>query len=86
MWVVENNNGPVKYSPSKELVIDYATENYKIKAQVVYLNENFIAQSEVLSESEVENINVNTSFFAKLISFFRGLFGNLPVWIDNVEQ
>ena len=32
----------------------------------------------VLAESETETVNVKTSFFAKLVAFFRALFGRLP--------
>ncbi len=32
----------------------------------------------LVNESQVENVKVNTGFFAKIIAFFRGLFGSLP--------
>jgi hypothetical protein len=32
----------------------------------------------VLAQSEIETVNVNTGFFARLIAFFRCLFGNCP--------
>ena len=40
----------------------------------------------VLAESEVETIKVSTGFFAKLIAFFKGLFGSLPVITQAIKE
>lgn len=50
-----------------------ATGTYTVQSKVVDASGNVIA------ESEIETVNVNTGFFAKLIAFFRSLFGLLPV-------
>lgn len=86
LWVVENSNGPFRYVTSDELVIDFATENYKVTANVVYLNTADVTKSVIICESQTEYIIVNTSFFAKLIAFFRDLFQSLPVYIDNKKR
>ena len=38
----------------------------------------FETSKEILSMTEIETVNVNTGFFAKLVAFFKGLFGKLP--------
>lgn len=38
----------------------------------------YVAGGEVLCESGVETVNINTSFFARIIAFFRSLFHKLP--------
>lgn len=38
----------------------------------------YVKDSKVLAESEIETVNVNTGFFARLKAFFRALFGRLP--------
>ena len=50
-----------------------AISGYTVQSKVVDATGNVIA------ESEVETVTVNTGFFAKLIAFFRELFGLLPV-------
>lgn len=59
--------------------IDSAVEKeYEVQIKV-------IVDGETISESEVETVNVKTNFFAKLIAFFRGLFGKLPEYVDNFK-
>lgn len=51
-----------------------ATEDFNVQAVV------FDKDGSRIAESEVETVHVKTSFFAKLIAFFRDLFGTLPVY------
>ena len=55
----------------------YTAENVK---QGFSLQAKYYADSKEIPEAatEVEKVNVNTGFFAKLKAFFRGLFGRLP--------
>ncbi|MCR4614696.1 MAG: hypothetical protein K5756_00905 [Clostridiales bacterium] len=48
-----------------------ATKSFAL--QVKYLKDG-----KALDESEIENVNVKTGFFAKLTAFFRSIFGKLP--------
>jgi len=38
----------------------------------------YIKDGNDLAESDIENANVKTGFFARLLAFFRALFGRLP--------
>ena len=40
----------------------------------------------MLAESAVETVKVNTGFFAKLVAFFKGLFGSLPVIVQTIKE
>lgn len=40
----------------------------------------------LISKSEPEVVQVSNGFFARLIAFFKMLFGSLPVYVDNVKQ
>ena len=53
--------------------VKQATADYTVQVKLIG------ADGAVLAESEVETVRVNTGFFAKLIAFFKGLFGSLPV-------
>jgi len=53
--------------------VKQATASYNIQAKLVG------SDGKVLAESETESVSVNTGFFARLIAFFRNLFGSLPV-------
>lgn len=48
-----------------------AKQSYTVQAK-------YVKGSEILAESESENVTVKTGFFAKLKAFFRALFGRLP--------
>ncbi len=50
-----------------------ATSSFDIKARVVI-------DGETIAKSETEKIKIDTGFFAKIIAFFQGLFGKLPVY------
>ena len=45
----------------------------------------FETSKEILSMTEIETVNVNTGFFAKLVAFFKGLFGKLPSGIQGED-
>ena len=51
---------------------------YRIKADLVRTADNTVVAS-----TWEEVVKVDTRFFAKLVAFFRGLFGTLPVYEDN---
>ena len=43
----------------------------------------YMQSSKVLAESDTETVKVNSGFFARLKAFFRGLFGKLPVVVQE---
>ncbi|MCR4615628.1 MAG: hypothetical protein K5756_05715 [Clostridiales bacterium] len=43
----------------------------------------YIKDGKTLAESGVEKVNVKTGFFAKLVAFFRMLFGSLPKVVQS---
>ena len=53
-----------------------AKKNFSVQAK-------YVKGSETLAESGVETVKVNSGFFAKLKAFFRGLFGKLPVIVQE---
>ncbi|MBQ6266891.1 MAG: InlB B-repeat-containing protein [Clostridia bacterium] len=57
-----------------------ATADYTVQCRLIG------SDGSVLAESEVETVKVNTGFFAKLVAFFRGLFGKLPVIVQTVKE
>lgn len=62
--------------------ISQATNSeYKIKADLIRISDNTVVKS-----TQEETVKVNTGFFAKLIAFFKGLFGALPVYEDNNKK
>ena len=71
--IVWSNN--VKGSECK---LNSATEKeYKVSAKMVNK-----ATGEIAASTDEVTVNVNVSFFAKIIAFFRGLFGSLPTYED----
>ena len=56
----------------EKCTIKTATNNYTIQAKI-------IQNGRVIAESKKETVKVKNGFFARLIAFFRGLFGRLPV-------
>ncbi len=55
-----------------KFTVEKATSDYTVQVKVLDKNGN------VLSESETETVKINSGFFARLIAFFRSLFGLLP--------
>ena len=68
-WFVNDK----KAEPGATCTVKQATADYTVQCKLIGAN------GAVLAESEVETVKVNTGFFAKLIAFFKGLFGSLPV-------
>ena len=58
----------------------------KAKADYTVQVKLLAADGEVLAESETETVKVNTGFFAKLIAFFKQLFGKLPVLKQTAKK
>ncbi len=62
--------------------INQATQSeYKIQAKLVRLSDG-----QVVRVTQEETVTVNTGFFARIIAFFRGLFGALPEYVDNTRK
>ena len=57
----------------KKYTVEKATDDYTVQTKLI---DN---ESNVLAESEIETVKIKSSFFAKLIAFFRQLFNKLPV-------
>ena len=68
-WLVSDK----KAETGATCTVKQATADYTVQVKLIG------ADGAVLAESEVETVRVNTGFFAKLIAFFKGLFGSLPV-------
>ncbi len=58
---------------SERCTIKNCDESFTIQAKLISRD------GKVLAESEKESVSVSTGFFARLIAFFRALFGTLPV-------
>ena len=58
-----------------EYTVSEATSDFDIQVKYLY-------GGEVISESQIEHVDVNTSFFARIIAFIRNLFTKLP----NITQ
>ena len=54
---------------------------YKVSAKLVKISDN-----STISETSVETVKVSTNFFAKVVAFFKGIFGLLPEYIDNSKK
>ncbi|MBR4728509.1 MAG: leucine-rich repeat protein [Clostridia bacterium] len=57
-----------------------ATADYTVQVKLIDAN------GTVHAESSVETVKVNTGFFAKLVAFFKGLFGSLPVIVQTIRE
>lgn len=55
----------------EKYTVTKATESFTVQAK-------YIKDGKVLAESGVEKVSVKTGFFAKLLAFFRSIFGALP--------
>ncbi len=66
-WYVDGR----EYSANDSCTVTEADHSFTIQAK-------YVRGNDVLAESEIEKVNVNTGFFAKIIAFFRALFGRLP--------
>ena len=64
----------------ESFTVSKATADYSVQCKLIGSN------GRTLAESEIEYVKVNISFFAKLIAFFRDLFGSLPVITQSVRK
>ena len=53
--------------------VEKATGDYTVQAKLI---DRF---GDIIAESEIETVKIKSSFFAKLIAFFKQLFRRLPV-------
>ena len=56
-----------------------AEKEYKIHADLM-------KDGKVVKSTSEETVTVNTGFLAKIIAFFRGIFGSLPEYVDNEKM
>ncbi len=67
-WYLNGNRA----GTGESFTVSQATAGYTVQAKLV-------RNGAEISESGTETVNIKTGFFAKVIAFFRGLFGKLPV-------
>ncbi len=67
-WYV---NGKEEGAGSDNKTVSNVTRDFTIQAK-------YVKDGTVLAESDVETVQVNTGFFARLKAFFRSIFGSLP--------
>ena len=60
--------------------VKQATSDYTVQCKLV--DEN----GWILAESEIETVKISNGFFARLIAFFRSLFGSLPVISQTIKE
>ena len=75
-WFVNNERA----GTGETCKVEKATADYTVQAKLIG------SDGSVLAESEIETVKVNTGFFAKLIAFFKGLFGSLPVITQAIKD
>ena len=75
-WFVNDK----KAEKGETCTVNQATADYTVQCKLIG------SDGSVLAESEVETVKVNTGFFAKLVAFFKGLFGNLPVITQAIKD
>ncbi|MBR4728476.1 MAG: InlB B-repeat-containing protein [Clostridia bacterium] len=74
-WFINDiDQGKADASNNKtSITLNQVKEDFSVQAKIKSGNGNFIGWT------ERETIHVNDSFFNKLIAFFKGLFGSLPI-------
>lgn len=75
-WFV---NG-AKAETGETCTVKEATSDYTVQCKLIG------SDGSVLAESEVETVKVSNGFFARLIAFFRSLFGSLPVITQAIKE
>ena len=73
-WFVNGNDS----GTGESYTVRCATMSYTIQAKLVDRGGN------ILAESETETVNIKTGFFARLLAFFRMIFGLLPVAFPSI--
>lgn len=81
-WIVSDGNDYQQYV-CDELVLRNVNESFVVCAMIILEDDENFGNSYEAAQSELEVVRVKTSFFAKLIAFFKGLFGSLPKYVDN---
>ena len=75
-WFVNDK----KAETGETCTVKQATTDFTVQCKLIG------SDGSVLAESEIETVKVNTGFFAKLIAFFKGLFGSLPVIAQTIKE
>ena len=75
-WFVNDK----KAETGETCTVKQATADYTVQCKLIGSN------GSVLAESETETVKVSTGFFAKLVAFFRSLFGSLPVITQTIKE
>ena len=66
-------NGKDSGAAGRDYTVVQAKSSFTIQAKLVSNT------GEILSESRIENVKVSSGIFARIIAFFRNLFGTLPI-------
>ena len=74
-WFVNGNDS----GTGESFTVIRATKSYTIQAKLVDRDGN------ILSESEMETVNIKTGFFGRLFAFLRMIFGLLPVMSQSTK-
>ena len=69
VWFVNS----VEVGTGKSYTVEKATSDFSVQCRLIGCD------GSVLANSGIETVKVNTSFFAKLIAFFKQLFGRLAI-------
>lgn len=76
-----------KYTTGHTLTVENAAESFAVTAVICYDTGREPAETDaVLAKTEIERVRVNTGFFAKLVAFFRQIFGALPVITQAIRE
>lgn len=76
-WFV---NGEEITTAAQKFTYKEARESFTIQAKLRN------SSGQVIAESGIEQVNIKTGFWAKLIAFFRNLFRRLPVIVQTIEK
>lgn len=79
-WFNADNGQKIK--DGNEYKVSPATSTFKVYAAAVDESGKEIAGT----KSEVETVTVKTGLWQSILAFFRGIFGKLPVWVDNNKK
>lgn len=71
-WFVDGKDA----GTGEKLTLKEVKKSFTIQAK-------YVKDGQIMAESEKEQVTVNTGFFAKLVAFFRALFGRLPVYLQE---
>lgn len=77
-WIVSDGNSS-EYYTGETLTLSTLKKSVVVRLTAIIRNESDFGKSKVIAKSDAEKIVVNTKFFAKVVAFFKGLFGKLQV-------